>query len=165
MVNARLNGVHDWPRPAGRYKGRMSADDPLIPRSPSEEDYLRRPLQPHEDLPATGDPIALFRVWLAEADRAEPNDPNAMTLATVDGEGLPDARMVLLKDVDARGFVFYTNLHSAKGRELAAQPRAALLFHWKSLRRQVRVRGPVEAVSAQEADAYFTSRASASMRP
>ena len=143
----------------------MSADAPLIPPTPSEEEYLRRPLHPHEDLPAVGDPIALFRVWLAEADRAEPNDPNAMTLATVDGEGLPDARMVLLKDVDARGFVFYTNLDSAKGRELAAQPRAALLFHWKSLRRQVRVRGPVEAVSAQEADAYFTSRASASMRP
>ena len=137
----------------------MSADDPLIPPTPSEEDYLRRPLQPHEDLPAVGDPIALFRVWLAEADRAEPNDPNGMTLATVDGDGLPDARMVLLKDVDARGFVFYTNLGSAKGRELAAQPRAALLFHWKSLRRQVRVRGPVEAVTAEEADAYFASRA------
>jgi len=159
MVNAGLNGVDDWPRPAGRYKGRMSADDPLIPPTPSEEDYLRRPLTPDQDLPQTDDPIALFRVWLAEADRAEPNDPNAMTLATVDAEGLPDARMVLLKDVDARGFVFYTNLASAKGRELAGQPRAALLFHWKSLRRQVRVRGPVEAVTEAEADAYFASRA------
>ena len=137
----------------------MSADDPLIPPTPSEEDYLRRPLSPDEDIPHTGDPIALFRVWLAEADLAEPNDPNAMTLATVDEAGLPDARMVLLKDVDARGFVFYTNLGSAKGRELAGQPRAALLFHWKSLRRQVRVRGAVESVTAEEADAYFKSRA------
>lgn len=137
----------------------MTADDPLIPPTPSEEDYLRRPLQPHEDIPATGDPIALFQVWLAEADKSEPNDPNAMTLATVDADGLPDARMVLLKDVDAAGFVFYTNLQSAKGRELLAHPKAALLFHWKSLRRQVRVRGAVEAVGEAEADAYFRSRA------
>jgi pyridoxamine 5'-phosphate oxidase len=134
-------------------------DQPLIPPSPSEEEYLHRPLQPHEDIPATDDPMALFRVWLAEADKSEPNDPNAMTLATVDADGLPDARMVLLKDVDPAGFVFYTNLGSAKGRELAGQPKAALLFHWKSLRRQVRVRGAVEAVSAAEADAYFASRA------
>jgi pyridoxamine 5'-phosphate oxidase len=137
----------------------MSEKDPLIPPTPSEADYLSRPLQPHENLPQTGDPIALFRVWLAEAHHSEPNDPNAMTLATVDSAGLPDARMVLLKDVDARGFVFYTNLGSAKGRELAAQPKAALLFHWKSLRRQVRVRGEVETVTAEEADAYFASRA------
>jgi pyridoxamine 5'-phosphate oxidase len=137
----------------------MKRDEPLIPPTPSEEEYLNRPLQPHEDLPQTGDPIALFRAWLAEADRSEPNDPNAMALATVDADGLPDVRMVLLKDVDAEGFVFYTNLHSAKGRELAARPKAALLFHWKSLRRQVRVRGPVEAVSEAEADAYFATRA------
>ncbi len=140
----------------------MSAKDPLIPPSPSEADYLSRPLKPDEDLPQTADPVVLFRAWLAKADASEPNDPNAMTLATVDGDGLPDARMVLLKDVDARGFVFYTNLGSAKGRELIAQPKAALLFHWKSLRRQVRVRGPVEAVTAQEADDYFASRARAS---
>ena len=137
----------------------MSPSDPLIPPTPSEADYLSRPLKPEEDLPAVADPVALFRAWLAEADRTEPNDPNAMTLATVDADGLPDARMVLLKDVDARGFVFYTNLLSAKGRELASDPKAALLFHWKSLRRQVRVRGPVEAVSEAEADAYFASRA------
>ena len=137
----------------------MSAKDPLIPPTPSEADYLSRPLKPDEDLPQTGDPMALFRAWLAQAHASEPNDPNAMALATVDADGLPDARMVLLKDVDARGFVFYTNLGSAKGRELAAQPKAALLFHWKSLRRQVRVRGPVEAVTAQEADDYFASRA------
>jgi pyridoxamine 5'-phosphate oxidase len=137
----------------------MTRDDPLIPPTPSEEDYLRRPLQPHEDIPATADPIALFRVWLAEADDAEPSDPNAMALATVDEEGLPDVRMVLLKEVDQLGFLFYTNLQSDKGRELQAQPKAALLFHWKSLRRQVRVRGAVEPVSEAEADAYFATRA------
>ena len=137
----------------------MTPDDPLIPPTPSEEDYLKRPLQPHEDIPATADPIALFRAWLAEADRSEPNDPNAMALATVDEGGLPDVRMVLLKEVDHAGFVFYTNLDSAKGLQLAGQPRAGLLFHWKSLRRQVRVRGAVEPVSPAEADAYFASRA------
>jgi pyridoxamine 5'-phosphate oxidase len=105
------------------------------------------------------DPFALFGEWLAEAEKAEPNDPNAVCLATVDAEGLPDARMVLLKGFDEAGFVFYTNRESAKGRELAAQPKAALCFHWKSLRRQVRVRGPVEEVTAEEADLYFASRA------
>ena len=140
----------------------MSADDPLIPPTPSEAEYLARAPAPDEDLPQAADPVALFRVWLAEADKSEPNDPNAMTLATVDSDGLPDARMVLLKEVDARGFVFYTNTGSAKGRELAAQPKAALLFHWKSLRRQARVRGVVEAVTPEEADAYFASRARAS---
>ena len=133
----------------------MKREDPLIPPTPSEEDYLRRPLQPHEDIPATLDPVALFRVWLAEADRSEPCDPNAMALATVDEAGLPDVRMVLLKEVDEAGFVFYTNLGSAKGLQLTAQPRAALLFHWKALRRQVRVRGAVEPVSEAEADAYI----------
>ena len=137
----------------------MMRDDPLIPPTPSEEDYLSRPLQPHEDIPATADPIALFRAWLAEADQSEPSDPNAMALATVDEDGLPDVRMVLLKEVDQLGFVFYTNLGSDKGRELLAQPKAGLLFHWKSLRRQVRVRGAVEAVSGAEADAYFATRA------
>jgi pyridoxamine 5'-phosphate oxidase len=104
------------------------------------------------------EPFELFDRWFAEAKAGEPNDPNAMALATVDADGLPDVRMVLLKGHDARGFVFYTNTHSAKGRELAGQPRAALLFHWKSLRRQVRVRGRVEAVSEAESDAYFASR-------
>jgi len=109
-----------------------------------------------------GDPMALFERWFAEAKVSEPNDPNAMALATVDADGLPDVRMVLLKGHDARGFVFYTNSHSAKGRELAGQAKAALLFHWKSLRRQVRVRGRVEAVSPAESDAYFASRPRAS---
>ncbi|CUA88093.1 pyridoxamine 5'-phosphate oxidase [Chelatococcus daeguensis] len=104
------------------------------------------------------DPFALFARWLEDATASEPNDPNAMALATVDADGLPDARMVLLKGFDGQGFVFYTNAESAKGRELAAVPKAALLFHWKSLRRQVRVRGPVENVTDAEADAYFASR-------
>lgn len=110
------------------------------------------------DFTEAGDPFGLFAAWLLEAEKSEPNDPNAMALATVDADGLPDVRMVLLKDFDEDGFVFYTNYESAKGRELIGQPKAALLFHWKSLRRQVRVRGPVEQVSAAEADAYFATR-------
>jgi pyridoxamine 5'-phosphate oxidase len=105
------------------------------------------------------DPFARFEAWFAEAKAKEPNDPNAMALATADAEGHPSVRMVLLKGVDQGGFVFYTNLESRKGGELAANPHAALLFHWKSLHRQVRVEGPVEAVTAAEADAYFASRA------
>ena len=104
------------------------------------------------------EPFRLFAQWLADATASEPSDPNAMALATVDEDGLPDVRMVLLKGVDDGGFVFYTNLESAKGRELAATPKAAVVFHWKSLRRQVRVRGPVERVSDAEADAYFETR-------
>ncbi len=104
------------------------------------------------------DPFLLFSEWLAEASAQEPNDPNAMALATVDDSGLPDVRMVLLKGFDPDGFVFYTNLESSKGRQLAASPKAALCFHWKTLRRQVRVRGPVEPVTPEEADAYFASR-------
>ena len=104
------------------------------------------------------DPHALFEEWLAEARLAEPNDPTAMALATADAAGNPSVRMVLLKGHDERGFVFYSNLDSRKGGELAASPRAALLFHWKSLRRQVRIEGPVEAVGADEADAYFATR-------
>jgi pyridoxamine 5'-phosphate oxidase len=105
------------------------------------------------------DPFALFEEWFAEARANEPNDPHAMAIATVDEFGLPDVRMVLLNARDRRGFVFFTNFESAKGRELLAQPRAALVFHWKSLRRQVRARGPVEIVAPAEADAYFASRA------
>jgi pyridoxamine 5'-phosphate oxidase len=108
---------------------------------------------------ATEDPIALFDAWMAEAAISEPNDPNAVCLATASPEGRPSARMVLLKGVDARGFVFYTNLESRKGRELTANPFAALTFHWKSLRRSVRAEGRVEQVSNAEADAYYASRA------
>ncbi|MBX9702508.1 MAG: pyridoxamine 5'-phosphate oxidase [Acetobacteraceae bacterium] len=105
------------------------------------------------------DPIARFAAWIAEAERAEPNDANAVCLATATPDGRPSARMVLLKGVDARGFVFYTNLESRKGAELQANPNAALCFHWKSLHRSVRVEGAVEPVSGEEADAYYASRA------
>jgi len=104
------------------------------------------------------DPMVRFETWLAEAGAAEPNDPNAMALASVDSTGLPDLRMVLLKGHDALGFVFYTNFESAKGGELLAHPKASLLFHWKSVRRQIRIRGPVSVVTREEADAYFGSR-------
>lgn len=105
------------------------------------------------------DPIVLFHEWMELARDKEPEDPNAMALATADANGFPDVRMVLLKGADADGFVFYTNLESAKGLELKENPAAALCFHWKSLRRQIRVRGHVSAVSEAEADAYFASRA------
>jgi pyridoxamine 5'-phosphate oxidase len=105
------------------------------------------------------DPMALFAAWMAEASKTEPNEANAMALASVDAQGHPNVRMVLLKHADAKGFVFYTNLESAKGRELLGQPHAALCFHWKTQRKQVRVRGPVSRVSDEEADAYFATRA------
>ena len=104
------------------------------------------------------DPLARFNVWFEEAKIREANDPNAVALATVDSRGQPSVRMVLLKEADARGFVFYTNVESHKGTDLAANPRAALLFHWKSLRRQVRIEGGVTHVSDTEADAYFATR-------
>ena len=110
------------------------------------------------DFTESQDPLALFAAWFAEACQQESNDPNAMALATVDEDGLPDVRMVLMKGFDADGFVFYSHLASAKGRELAANPNAGLLFHWKSLRRQVRIRGPVTPVTDTEADAYFSTR-------
>jgi pyridoxamine 5'-phosphate oxidase len=107
----------------------------------------------------TPDPYALFAEWYAEAEKSEPNDPNGMCLATSTPEGRPSARMVLLKGQDERGFVFYTNLESRKGEQLAANPFAALCFHWKSLRRSVRVEGRVESVTDAEADAYYATRA------
>ena len=110
------------------------------------------------DFTAAEEPFALFGEWFAEAVKSEPNDPNAMALATVDTDGLPDVRMVLMKGYDADGFVFYSHIASQKGRELAANPKAALLFHWKSLRRQVRIRGNVSPVTEEEADAYFATR-------
>ena len=113
-------------------------------------------MNPFIDLPE--DPIAAFAAWLEEAGQTEPNDPNAMALATLGTDGMPNVRMVLLKGLDARGFVFYTNLESRKGEELAAEAQAALCFHWKTQQRQVRVRGPVSPVSDAEADAYYASR-------
>ena len=105
------------------------------------------------------DPYAHFAAWFAEATMSEPNDPNAMTLATATADGAPSARIVLLKDWSPEGFVFYTNKQSRKGGELNLNPRAALLFFWKSLHRQVRIEGAIEDVSAAEADAYYASRA------
>ncbi len=104
------------------------------------------------------DPLKLFAEWFEDAKKSEPNDPNAMALSTVDDEGLPNVRMVLMKDFDEKGFAFYTNFESQKGQEILATGKAAVVFHWKSLRRQVRVRGLTEQVSDAEADAYFKSR-------
>lgn len=136
----------------------------VIPPSPTREEYAR---DYAAALAANGDetifdraePIGLIVEWLADARTHEPNDPNAMALSTVDADGAPDSRMVLLKDVDARGLTFYSNAESAKGLQLAGNPHAALLFHWKTLRRQVRMRGTIEPVTSEEADAYFASRA------
>ena len=111
-----------------------------------------------DDFTESAEPFRLFAAWLEDATRSEPNDPNALALATVDPDGLPDVRMVLLKGFDEQGFVFYTNFESAKGREILSSMKVAMCFHWKSLRRQVRVRGPVEVVSDEEADAYFKTR-------
>jgi pyridoxamine 5'-phosphate oxidase len=108
------------------------------------------------------EPFERFEGWLAEAEKSEVNDPTAMALATVGSDGKPSLRMVLLKGADERGFVFYTNLQSRKGCELAGNPSASLLFHWKSLRRQVRIDGQVQLVSPEEADAYFATRPKAS---
>ena len=112
---------------------------------------------------AGDDPFDIARRWLAEAEATEPNDPNAIALATVDGDGMPDARMVLLKEIEGQGtdggFVFYTNYDSAKGRQIAATGKAAFVMHWKSLRRQIRVRGHVSRVDDAQADAYYDSRA------
>lgn len=110
------------------------------------------------DFTAANDPLALFRAWMREAQASEPVDPEAMAVATAGADGLPNVRMILLKGADERGFVFYTNSESAKGRELAANPKAALLFYWKSLGRQIRLRGLIEPASEAEADAYFATR-------
>ncbi|MBY5902398.1 pyridoxamine 5'-phosphate oxidase [Rhizobium leguminosarum] len=111
------------------------------------------------DFTESGEPFKLFAEWLKEAEASEPNDPNAVALATVDEDGLPNVRMVLLKGFDDNGFVFYTNFESQKGHEILGQKKAAMCFHWKSLRRQVRLRGPVEIVTDAEADDYFKTRA------
>lgn len=110
------------------------------------------------DFTTRDDPFALFQDWMAEAQASEPRDPNAIALATADAAGLPDVRMVLLKGVDTNGFVFFSNEDSAKGQQLAGNPQAAFVLYWKSLNRQIRVRGRVEAASAQESDEYFNSR-------
>ena len=129
-----------------------------IPRSPSAADYAAegdRPL-----IPDTTDPYALLETWLKDANASEPNDSTAMSLATVDSDGMPDVRIVLLRGLDPKnGLQFYTNYDSAKGEQLAAHPKAALCFHWKSLRRQVRVRGTIEKSTNEQSDTYFSQRA------
>ena len=110
------------------------------------------------DFTEENEPYSLFGAWLADAEKSEPNDPNAVALATVDPAGLPNVRMVLLKGFDERGFVFYTNFESQKGQEILSSHKAAMCFHWKSLRRQVRIRGDVEVVTEEEADAYYATR-------
>ena len=139
----------------------MSDRSKLIPPSPDAQAYAKSAAASPDDasLFATSDPFALFGAWLEEAKISEPNDANAMALATADAAGAPDVRMVLLKDVSTDGFVFYSNAESRKGVQLSANAQAALAFHWKSLRRQVRASGCVEPVSADEADAYFATRA------
>jgi pyridoxamine 5'-phosphate oxidase len=123
---------------------------------PADQPFRSGPQSP--DFTDAEEPFALFARWMAEAEVHEPIDPNAMALATVDAQGAPNVRMILLKRADASGFVFYTNSESTKGLELAAAPFAALLFYWKRLHRQIRVRGPVEPVGDADADAYFASR-------
>ncbi len=134
----------------------MPADE-LIPPSPQ---YDPAAAPPPDDTAffAQDEPLKLFEAWFKDAKAKEPNDPNAMALATADADGAPDVRMVLLKDFDARGFTFYSNFESAKGRQMEANPRAALCFYWKSLKRQVRLRGVIERVSDEEANAYFQTR-------
>lgn len=131
----------------------------LIPPSPSAADYAENGPPPDDAaLFAAEAPVALFADWMKLAREKEPNDANAMALATVDADGMPDVRMVLLKDFGDDGFTFYSNAESAKGRQLAHNPKAALCFHWKSIRRSVRLRGTLTEVSPETADAYFASR-------
>lgn len=135
----------------------MADPSTLIPPTPSSKAYAEagdRPL-----IPEASDPIELFAAWFAEARTAEPADANAMTLATVDAAGWPDARIVLLKDFSREGFTFYTNLNSAKAQQIAANGAGALLFHWKSTERQVRLRGTIASIAPEIADAYFAERA------
>lgn len=129
----------------------------IIPQTPTDSDYRKETA--HGLIRDVAEPLPLFEEWLAEARASEINDSNAMALSTVDADGLPDVRMVLLKDVSQQGFAFYTHETSVKGQQLLNNPKAALLFHWKSLRRQVRIRGAVIRGDDAEADVYFASRA------
>jgi pyridoxamine 5'-phosphate oxidase len=146
-------GAHDCPRPDGRLPdyGKVLLSPPGIFRS---EGFGLMPAG--ESLAVS--PFDQFQIWMSEAEKSEPSDPNAMIVATTTLDGYPSLRTILLKGVDERGFVFYTNKESRKGAELAANPNVALLFHWKSLRRQIRIEGTVEDVTDAEADAYFASR-------
>ncbi len=143
--------------PSVKKASAMASKEPIIPATPDDAAYGAEADQ--GDVFTHEDPVALFADWFTLASQQEPNDPNAMALATVDVHGRPDVRIVLLKNFDAVGLTFYTNLESAKARQLEAVPGAALCFHWKTIRRQVRFRGPVAPVPAVEADAYFGTRA------
>jgi pyridoxamine 5'-phosphate oxidase len=134
----------------------------LVPPSPSEYEYKEHPEPDISMIEVADNPLSIFANWFADAKAKEMNDANALALATVDADGLPDVRMVLLKDFDANGFVFYTNFSSSKGQQLLKNPKAAMVFHWKSLRRQIRIRGTIEEVTSEEADEYFATRARAS---
>ena len=129
-----------------------------IPGAPSATDYLNDDTDRDLDWIDAGDPVALFDQWLSDANETEPNDPNAIALATVDSDGLPNVRMVLLKEIEADAFVFYTNYASKKGQELEATGQAAFVLHWKSLHRQIRVRGTVTKEDGPQADDYYRSR-------
>lgn len=135
------------------------SDNKIIPASPSDEEYKNAPAPETSQIDDTLNPFSQFADWLSLARTSELNDPNAMALASVDEFGMPDVRMVLLKDFDEKGFVFYTNFESTKGAQLLENKKAAACFHWKSQRRQVRIRGTIEIVSDEEADNYFNSRA------
>ena len=137
----------------------MSSRSPLIPATPSAEEYQDSAGRPLDDIFAREDPITLFAEWLARAGESEPNDPNAVSVATVDADGMPDVRVVLLKDFGPDGFVFYSHKDGAKGSQITANPVAAMCFHWKSLRLQVRLRGAVSLIEGERADAYFATRA------
>ena len=143
----------------GLWRGMVDPRSPLIPPTPSAEEYRDAAGEELDDIFARTDPLGLFADWLGDAGASEVNDPNAVAVATVDAEGLPDVRIVLLKDFGPEGFVFYSHRDGAKGRQMLANPQAAMCFHWKSLERQVRLRGRVELVEGAEADAYFASRA------
>lgn len=133
-----------------------------VPPSPGDDEYKSHPAPDSAMIESAANPLSIFADWFAAAKINEPNDANAVALASVDETGMPDVRMVLLKDFDENGFVFYTNFNSAKGQQLLQDPKAAMVFHWKSLRRQIRIRGTVNEVSASEADEYFATRARAS---
>ena len=140
------------------------ADDAIIPDTPSEAEYETAEeafgvAEDQGELLTSDDPVHLFITWFALARKHEPNDANAMSLATVDASGMPNVRIVLLKDISTEGFSFYSNAESTKGQELTSNPQAALCFHWKTIRRQVRVRGPVSVLDDEASDAYFASRA------
>jgi len=137
----------------------MSTRSPLIPDTPTVDEYQDAAGRPLEDIFARDDPFTLFAEWLAKATESEVNDPNAVAVATVDADGLPDVRMVLLKDFGPDGFVFYSHKDGTKGAHMVANPKAAMCFHWKSLHLQVRLRGAVSLIEGAGADAYFATRA------